>query len=130
MSYQLTYKKEKGILHVKVSGIRSFETVLSIIKDIQQVCLKQSTSRVLVDIQGLEGHLKTMEAYEIPSSVFPKIREKQIIEKSAIVDLEESRKNFSFFENVGVNRSFNLKFFTNINDASEWLRKQLVQHPY
>ena len=123
MSYQLTYKKEKEILHIKVSGIRSFETVLSIIKDIQQICVNQSTCRVLVDVRDLEGHLKTMEAYEIPSSVFPKLREKHVIEKSAIVDLEESRKYFSFLENVAVNRSFNLRFFTNTEEAIEWLRK-------
>ena len=123
MSYQLTYKKEKEILNVKVSGIRNFETILSIIKDIQQICVNQSTCRVLVDVRGLEVHLKTMEAYEIPLTVFPKIREKRVIEKSAVVDLEESRKYFSFLENVAVNRSFNLRFFTNIKDASEWLCK-------
>lgn len=123
MSYQLTYKKEKEILSVKVSGMRNFETVLSIIKDIQQICVNQSTCRVLVDVRGLEGHMKTMEAYEIPSTVFPKIREKRVIEKSAVVDLEESRKYFSFLENVAVNRSFNFRFFTNIEEAIEWLRK-------
>ena len=123
MSYQLTYKKEKEILKVKVTGIRNFETVLSIIKDIQQICVNQSTCRVLIDVRSLEGHLKTMEAYEIPSTVFPKIREKRVIEKSAVVDLEESRKYFSFLENVAVNRSFNLRFFTNMEEAIEWLRK-------
>jgi hypothetical protein len=123
MSYQLTYKKEKGIIYAKVSGIRNFETVSSIIKDIQQICNKERTSRVLVDVRGLEGHLKTIEAYEIPSSVFPRLREKHVIEKSAIVDLEESRKYFSFLENVAVNRSFNLRFFINTEEAIEWLRK-------
>jgi hypothetical protein len=123
MSYQLTYKKEKGILRVKTSGLRSFDNIVSIVKDIQKICIKEGTSRVLVDIKGLEGHLKTMEAYEIPASVFPKLRNKNIIEKSAIVDNEESRRNFSFFENVAVNRSFNIRFFTKYKDATEWLVK-------
>ena len=123
MSYQLTYKKDGEVLHVKVSGNRSFENVISIIKDIQLICIKQSTNRVLVDVKGLEGHLNTIEAYEIPASVFPKLRENNVIEKGAIVDREESRKNFSFFENVAVNRSFNLRFFTNSEDAIEWIRE-------
>ena len=121
MSYDLTYKKEKGILKVKVSGMRSFKTVLSVITDIQQICLKQNTPRVLIDVRELKGHLKTMEAYELPAFVFPKIRENSIIEKSAIVDLEESRDFFSFFENVSVNRGFNLRVFTDMEDATEWL---------
>jgi hypothetical protein len=123
MSYQLTYKKEKNILHVKVSGVRNFQNVISIIKDIQQICVKKGTQRILVNVKDLEGHLNTIEAYEIPASVFPKLRKNNIIEKGAIVDREESRKYFSFLENVAVNRSFNLRFFTNIKDAAEWLRK-------
>ncbi len=123
MSYQLTYKKEKGFLHVKTTGIRSFDNIISIVKQIQKICLEQGTSRVLVDIKGLEGHLKTMEAYEIPASEFPKLRNKNSIEKAAVVDREESRKNFSFFENVAVNRSYNIRFFTNNKDAAEWLVK-------
>lgn len=123
MSYELTYKKEKDILLVKASGMRSFKTVISIITDIQEICIKQNIPKVLVDVQELEGHLKTMEAYELPAFIFPKIRDKSIIEKSAIVDLEESRGYYSFFENVSVNRGFNLRIFSNIKDAVEWLRK-------
>lgn len=123
MSYQLTYKKEKDILHVKVSGIRNFKNVTSIIKDIQKICVRKNTPIVLVNVKGLEGHLNTIEAYEIPASLFPKLRADNIIEKGAIVDREESRKNFSFFENVAVNRSYNIRFFTNTKDAIEWLQK-------
>ncbi|UCH15763.1 MAG: hypothetical protein JSV22_07295 [Bacteroidales bacterium] len=123
MSYELTYKKKKDILFVKVKGMRSFKTIISVIKDIQQICIKQKTSKVLIDVQELEGHLKTMEAYELPALVFPKIRDKNIFEKSAIVDREESYPYYSFFENVSVNRGFNLRIFTNIDDAAEWLRK-------
>ncbi len=123
MSYELTYKKEKDILLVKVCGMRSFKAIIEIVKDIQQICIKQKTCKVLIDVREMEGHLKTMEAYELPALVFPKFRDLNIFEKSAIVDREESRPYYSFFENVSVNRGFNLRVFTNIEDATEWLQK-------
>jgi hypothetical protein len=90
-------------------------------KEILEACLKNKTSRVLVDVRGLEGRLSTVDAYEIPTSYFPKLRRPGMLTKAAIVDVKEFKDSYQFFENVAVNRGYNLRMFGDIAEAIEWL---------
>ena len=123
MSYNLTIKNKGGFLWVTAIGIRSPETVLAMSKDILSACAEQKITRVLVDVCALEGRLKAIEAYEIPDQYFPKIRDRSVITHCAIVDLKEFEHDFKLFENVAVNRGFNLYIFSDPDKAVNWLRK-------
>jgi hypothetical protein len=122
MSYELTTTKEGNLLHVKALGTRTFENVVSIIKDILQTCAEQGTHKVLVDVRALEGRLSIADAFEIPTSIFPQMRDRTILQKGAIVDLKEFEKGYKFFENVAVNRGFNIRIFPDIDEAIAWLK--------
>ena len=122
MSYELTMTKEGELLHVSAVGTRTFGTVISIIKDILEACTQQGTPKVLVDVRALEGRLNIADAFNIPSSEFPKIRDQSILRKGAIVDLKEFEQGYKFFENVAVNRGFNVRIFSDIDEAIAWLK--------
>lgn len=123
MSYDLTIEKKEGVLWVTAKGNRSIQTVLSMSNDILAVCVEKKVKKVLADVRALKGRLSTIEAYEIPSKHFPKMRDRNVITHNAIVDLKEFEHNYKFFENVAVNRGFNIRIFSNPNEAFEWLSK-------
>jgi hypothetical protein len=114
--------KEGELLHVSAVGTRTFKTVISIIKDILQASAQHGTPKVLVDVRALEGRLSIADAFNIPSSEFPKIRDQSILRKGAIVDLKEFEQGYKFFENVAVNRGFNIRIFSDIDEAIAWLK--------
>lgn len=123
MAYQLLMEKHADVLHVKSVGIRTIETVLAMSGDIMHACAQQGTVKVLVDVRALEGRLPTIDAYQVPNSLFSEIRDREIIQKCAIVDLKEFENSYRFFENVAVNRGYNLRIFSDVNDAIKWLQK-------
>ena len=121
MSYYLDVEKKDEVLWVKATGTRSFENVLAISKDIMAACTEHEVKRVLLDVRPLKGRLSTMEAYEIPDKYFPKIRDRSVVERTAIVDWKEANGRAPFFELVAENRGFVLHIFPKIDQALHWL---------
>lgn len=123
MSYNLTIEKKGDVLWVTATGMRSLETVISMSKDIMAACAEQKVRRVLIDVRELKERMKMGEIYEISDKYFPKIRDRSVITHSAIVDLKEFEHEYKFFETVAMNRGFNLRLFSDPDEAVEWLRK-------
>ncbi|MFC1461967.1 hypothetical protein ACFLQU_00030 [Verrucomicrobiota bacterium] len=117
----LTVLAKNGYLHVTAEGRRSLETALAISRDLMDACGEHSTPVVLLDARKLEGRLPTIETYRLLTLHLPKIRNTRILNKAAIVELEENEESNSFFETVADNRGYNLRVFTSIEDASRWL---------
>ena len=84
-------------------------------------CVENKVTLALLDVRLLEGLLKTTEAYDLPDKYFPKMSAFSVITRFVIVDRKESRENDRFFENVAVNRGFNLRIFSDSDKAVEWL---------
>ncbi len=123
MSYKLATEKKDGYLLAIASGLRSFETVLSLTKDVLSVCTKEKTNRVLMDLRALKGHLETLEAFKIPDHYFPKLRYQDVLTRCAVIDLKEYEERGRFFEDVAVNRGFFIRFFCDPGEAVEWLNR-------
>ena len=123
MSYNLTIEKKEDVLWVTATGNRSLQTVLAMSKDIFAACVEKKVKKVLADVRALEGRLNMIEAFDIPDKYFPKMRNRSVITRNAIVDLKEYENSYKFFENVAVNRGFHLRIFPNIEEALEWLTK-------
>lgn len=123
MSYKLTIKKKKDILWITATGKRTLETVLAITKESVTACVKNKTTKFIIDVCGLEGRLRTLDAYDVPDQHFPKIRDLNVISQCAIIDLKEFEESYRFFENVAVNRGFNLRIFSDPDEAIAWLKK-------
>jgi len=123
MSYRLKIENNEGTLLVKATGARTYENVLNMTLEIMEACIQHGTPKVLVDVRDLEGRLNVLDSFTIPDEVFPRIRDRRVIQKSAIVDVEEFQGAYRFFENVAVNRGFNLRIFSDQEEAMLWLRK-------
>ncbi len=122
MAYNLKIEVESSVLWVTATGTRSLQTVLAMSQEISAACVERNLKKVLVDVQALEGRLGTLDAYDIPTKHFPKIRNHSIISRCAIVDLKEFENDYRFFENVAVNRGFDLRIFSDVKEAIAWLK--------
>jgi hypothetical protein len=123
MSYELKTEKKESILWAEAVGTRSVESILSITKDIYKACAENQVKKALIDVRAMAGHLSTMDAYEIPDQHLPKLRDRSVMTQCAIIDAKESEGCFKFFEDVAVNRGFNLRIFTDPDEAVAWLGK-------
>ena len=74
MSYELDMREEQSYLHVRARGTRTFEAVAEMAIQILNACIEHGTESVIVDVRELKGRLSTIEAYEVPTSVFPKLK--------------------------------------------------------
>jgi hypothetical protein len=120
MSLKLDIRREPDYLHVKATGIRSVETVRAIAQDCVKAINKYGYKKILVDVQGMTGKLSDISIYDLGTKNFEKIRGRTRF-KAAVVDLEENRDRFRFFETVLVNIGYNIRFFSKAADAQQWL---------
>jgi hypothetical protein len=71
-----------------------------------------------VDVRTFEGRLGVLDVYLVVTELFQKLRGKE--KETAIVDRPQSAMR-GFLETVAVNRGFNIRIFTEIEDALQWL---------
>lgn len=76
---------------------------------------------MLVDVRELGGQMGVFDAYSIPAEQFPLIKQLGVLVKAVIVDSEERRERYLFFESVARSRGFNFRAFGDIDSAVVWL---------
>ena len=110
-----------GVLWVAATGTRSLATVLAMSKDIMSACAERGIGKVAIDVRQLQGRLPPLDSYEVVNDHFPQMRSTRVITQAAIVDRKEFEANYRFFENLAVNRGFNLRIFSDAEQALSWL---------
>jgi hypothetical protein len=124
MSYRLTIEKKDDVLWVTAVGTRALEGVLAMTKDVLAALIENKVTKVLVDVRALEGRLRTMESYEIVDKRFPEFRDRSVITRCSIVDLKAFEHDYRFFENLPMNRGFDLRIFPDPDEALGWLQQE------
>ena len=120
MSYELSYKHEPNYLHVQVTGIRTIENIIAMLKDYHAVSDKHGYSKVVLDVRGMTGKLGVFNAYKLGKKNVQEFSQPGQL-KVSIIDLEENRELSEFMENVVVNAGFNVRIFSDVDEAMEWL---------
>jgi hypothetical protein len=119
--FKLTMDKQKDILHVKVEGQRTYESLVKITEQIVEACRENNTFRALVDVRAMGGKLAIWESFKLITSCFTRLRDLRVLRQAAIVDREDARPRYKFMETVADNRSYNIRFFEDITEAQNWL---------
>jgi hypothetical protein len=118
--YTLSIEAKNSHLFADVSGIRTRESVMAVTIEVFDAAIANGLSRVLVDVRAYEGRLGVLEVYLLVTELFQKLRGKGI-KQAAIVDRPQSATREWFLETVAVNRGFNLRIFTEVEEARKWL---------
>ena len=120
-THQIEIRKEPGYLHVILRGQRTPETVKAMAEAIYNSCKEHGCFKVLADSRELKGQLGVVDLYYIPSEIPNDPMARRI--RLASLDLEENREAWAFFETVFRNAGYQLKIFTDPDDAIRWLTK-------
>jgi hypothetical protein len=125
VTYSLTTAKERNFLCVRATGRRTAENIASMAGEIVEECRKQNLDRVLVDVRELEGHLTIFESFMIPAKLFPRLKDRHVINKAVIVDSEKNKERLRFFESVARARDFDVRTFEDPDKAREWISEDV-----
>jgi len=117
MTYDLSIKEESGILYFQVTGKITMETGISMLKEIVDETVKRQFKKILVDITDMTGSLKTLEQYELPKLIPEEFKKVKI----AMIDKEEDKNIWKYFETSVRNKGYNMLTFIDIDDAKKWL---------
>jgi len=121
MPYELSFKHEPDYLYVQATGKRTIENIIALVRDSFTVADKHGYSKVLLDIRGMAGGLKPFETFNLGSKDMAKLWRGLGLPKVSVIDLEINRERFKFMETVLVNAGLNFRFFTDADEAMEWL---------
>jgi hypothetical protein len=122
VSYELSVKEKEGYLHFQVTGDNEKETVKNYLAAIYEECLRRHISAILLE-ENLQGPgLKVLDIFRIAEE--GSLTVGSAIRRVAYVDSnsEHSKPNMRFATTVASNRGLNVRLFSSVKDADEWLR--------
>ncbi len=121
MNYNLDIKNESDYVLATASGKRTRKNIAAIAQEIISACEQNHITRVLVDVRELDGHLNIFNSFMFIVTEFPKLRNRKVINKAVIVDLQKRGERLRFFERVARNRGYNIRLFTKFESAKSWI---------
>jgi len=101
------------------SGEFSQETGKQCIDAMVEVCGQSQISKALLDCRNMTGEIQIFESFMVVKYGMKMIG---FISKIALVVREDQMFSDNFVENVAVNRGVNLKLFTDLDKAIDWLK--------
>ena len=85
-----------------------------------EACSRLKLSRALLDCRKMTGEIQILESFRV-AQYGGKMR--GFLSKTALVGRQDQMLSDNFVENVAVNRGVNLKIFTDIKEAINWLEQ-------
>lgn len=128
MSYELSIQEKEGYLHFQITGENQFETVKSYLDALYQECVNRGCSSILVE-ENLSGPgLRMLDIFGIAEQGSQLASSK--IRRVAYVDrnFEHSYDNMKFAATVASNRGLNVRLFSSVMEAEQWLRLSILGH--
>lgn len=121
MDYVFNVERKAGYLHAKVSGDNDPAHVIRYLRDVYNACLREKCPRVLIE-EALEGPgLGVAEVFGVVEKASEQVW--PVVQQIAYVDTNP-RHDFTkmqFAEVVAANRGVNVRVFSSIRNAKEWL---------
>jgi hypothetical protein len=121
VEYVFKLEQRAGYLHAKVSGNNDAATVMRYLKDVYDACLREECPRVLIE-ESLEGPgLSVAEVFGViakaSEQVWPVVQQIAYVDTNPLHDFAKMQ----FAEVVASNRGVNVRVFSSIRYAKEWL---------
>ena len=122
MSYELFLQEKENYLHFQVTGENQPDTVRGYLADILKECMKRGTTWILVE-ENLRGPgLSVLDIFRISAEGTQNANGH--LRRVAYVDSnpDHSYANMKFATTVASNRGLNVRMFSSVKEAEEWLR--------
>jgi hypothetical protein len=123
MSYNITFVQKKDYLQAQIVADSTPEDVFNSLTEITKTCLKYKYRKVLIEENFIGPTISTFDIFSIIDQISPSVSPD--IQQVAFVDVDERhREAIHFAETVAVNRGVNIKLFTDLKLAEEWINRQ------
>ena len=108
---------------VAVHGELDIRLLRSMASDVAEAVKKFGCKRILNELRDAEA-TRTIETYNMPDTA-KKAGVTELYKRALVVG--DKAPDFIFLETVFVNRGHQVKMFTNIDDARDWLFDELAE---
>ena len=117
--YKISASEKDGILEIVLTGEVTKDTIRKLQNEIVDMEILRKIRNVLIDVRELKGRYRYTEGFfrvrDNPSDR-PKI-------KTAIVDSPGNADFENFHEMIASNIGLSLKWFTDVDEARNWLKE-------
>jgi hypothetical protein len=120
MPYEITVADDNSRIEVRYHGSVDMKQRLQALSDAVEILRNgQADKRLLIDVTAITSRLTTMEQFDFAEKLVA--TEEHRGARVAVIRNPGSDEN-QFINNVAVNRGYNLKEFTDRNEAIRWLQ--------
>jgi len=118
MEWRIETEFQSGYLTIRILGQAGARVSEEIVAAVFREIAANNCLRLLIDIRDVEGRLGVLDTFGLVST-YPTIPGM----RAAIVDRPENKNWSDFYETVSVNRGYQNKVFTDIDEAIKWLTR-------
>ena len=118
MSIQFQIDEKPGYLKARFIGTGAPEEIERQFKSLAEKCKSSKKNKVLLDFTEVPSHISLVDSYELGKRTLVFAQYKCKV--SAVCKPERHDTQY-FLETVAKNRWVELRVFTNVEDAIEWL---------
>ena len=124
MAYILNFEHRGSYLYITVTGENTPDNIIHYLSEVRDLCEQYKVLDVLI-VENLGGpSLDTFSIFDIILKVSEQTTKS--VRNIAYVDInpEHNPDEMVFAENVAVNRGINVRIFSSIQAAEQWLEKK------
>ena len=117
--YKIKHEVKGDVLHVTYTGKIKKKQMDAIMNKIYAWQYQHNSDKILIDALGSNVHLEMREIMEMAKTHPPVFKRA----KTAVVEKEKKKAQYSLYQTVTENNDLNLCFFNTVKEAEEWLAK-------
>lgn len=125
MEWTINYLEEQGIVHAKISGPMTWDENKQMCEEVHRCARNNNTNKYLADCREIETTLSILQMDKLPK-IFREIGATGD-DSIAILYNPSQGRAYKFFQSVSKIANFNLRLFTDEDEAMEWLRLRKFQ---
>jgi len=121
MPYNLMLVSKSGYLHATVVGDNNPENIRKYLQDIQNACETLNYKKILIEANLTGPTIGTLDIFDVVTKLSPDAARAKLRIAYVDVNRERGMSPLRFAESTARNRRVNIRVFSSLNAAQEWL---------
>jgi len=127
MTWTVTYNDELNIVELTISGEFSDEDIKAAAPARIAMGKEHGVTRFIIDAIDMELTGTTFSIYDVPAKTYPEEGMGRTTRIAVLTSASSAASEIAqFFENVSVNRGWNVRAFHERKEAIAWLQEQRI----
>lgn len=123
MSWEIEFVGKDGILHLKAKGVMNIDLIKQMSSQTISSAAEHGTNKYLVDFREMVPEVSTMNINDLPKIFHEFGMTHGSCMAMVFSPSSEKKEDFFFFETVSRNQGLRIRLFMDLNEASQWLKR-------